>query len=101
PIDAEAGLTAVACASNALCVVADAHGNVMTSTNPTGDAGAWSPPAHIAALPNEDPEPINALSCPTTTFCAATDGYDYLDSEGFSRGDVMTSTTPRSEEHTS
>lgn len=88
------GLTAVACPAISLCVVADEHGNVLTSTDPTSGASTWSAPVEIAGRANGVPEPINGLSCPTTSFCAAVDGYDYDDYEGYSRGDVITSSDP-------
>jgi hypothetical protein len=93
-IDAGNGLTSIACASAALCVAVDFHGNVISSTNPTGGASAWSTPEEIAALANETPEPLNEVVCPTTSFCAATDGYDYLSYEGYSIGNVVVSTNP-------
>jgi hypothetical protein len=93
-VDSAGRLAAVDCPSVALCVAVDDKGNELTSTNPTGGAAAWSTPVEIAAKVNETPEPLNDVSCPTTTFCVATDGYDYIDYEGFSIGSVVVSTNP-------
>ena len=43
-------------------------GNVFTSTDPTGGAGAWSE-AHIG-----EASTINKVSCPTAAFCVALSG---------------------------
>lgn len=85
---------AITCPSVALCVLVDDKGNVLTSTNPTGGAAAWSLPEEIAARTDERPEPLYDVSCPTTSFCAAVDGYEYTSSEVFSTGDVITTTNP-------
>jgi hypothetical protein len=91
----EAFFTSVSCADfSSMCAAVDGNGNVLTSTEPTGGAGAWSAPVGIAAFANEPREPLEGISCPTIHFCAATDGYDYIDYEGYSRGDVITSTNP-------
>lgn len=56
----------VSCPSPALCVAAGPQGNILSSTNPTGDAGAWS----IAEL-GLDATHMTGVSCPTTSLCVA------------------------------
>jgi hypothetical protein len=63
------GLTSVSCPSASLCVATDEDGNVLTSTNPTGGAGAWSAPISVDAG-----RVIDQISCPSTTLCVAVDG---------------------------
>lgn len=61
-------LTGVSCASASLCVAVDDAGNALVSTNPTGDARAWSATA-------VDPgQPLTALSCAPAPLCVAVDG---------------------------
>jgi hypothetical protein len=67
----------VSCPSLSLCVAVDTAGNVLTSTNPTAGAGAWS----TAAV---DSVGLSGISCPTAGFCAAVD----------KAGDVVTSSNP-------
>lgn len=93
-IDSGHELASIACASASMCVAVDRQGDLVTSINPTGGAAAWSTPVEIAALANDTPESLNAVACPTTTFCAAVDGYDYNEFDGLSTGDVVTSTNP-------
>lgn len=42
PYAQSAELTGVACPSSGLCVAVDSYGNVVTTTNPTGGASAWT-----------------------------------------------------------
>ena len=42
PFDAQRGLSWIDCPSTTLCVAGDTAGGILTSTNPTGGAGAWS-----------------------------------------------------------
>ncbi|MGE5407396.1 MAG: hypothetical protein ACM3NV_02175, partial [Syntrophothermus sp.] len=72
------GLEAVSCLSAPLCVAAGARGDVVTSGNPLGAAGEWSP-ANV-----DEENNIFAVSCPSTGFCAA----------GDIAGNVVTSTNP-------
>ena len=51
---------------------------MLTSTNPTGGPGAW------ASFDVGGTTGLNAISCPSTSFCAAVDDY----------GNVLTSTSP-------
>src|ERR1700729_2755690 len=67
--------TGLSCPSSALCVAVDESANVITSTNPTGGAGAWS----IHAL--NGISDLQGVSCPSASLCVA------LDSEG----DIVTS----------
>jgi hypothetical protein len=46
-VDGSNALNAVSCASESLCVATDKSGNVVTSTNPTAGASAWSSPANV------------------------------------------------------
>ena len=73
-------LWAISCPSPSLCVATGTNSAIVSSTNPTGGASAWSavhpegywlPPI---ANPNGTSYPGNAIrgiSCPTTGFCAA------------------------------
>lgn len=85
-VDASA-LTHVACPSTSLCVAVDEAGNLVTSVDPRGGAAAWT----VTPLGNSAAErcgqgcSINALSCPSESFCAAADN----------QGDVFTSTDPQ------
>jgi len=69
---------AVSCPSSQLCVVVSSTGEVETSTNPTGDASAWT---HTDL---HDPSGLNGVSCRTVSFCVAVDG----------AGHAFTSTNP-------
>jgi hypothetical protein len=71
-------LSGLSCPTTGLCVAVDTNGNVITSTNPTGGAAAWTV-THVDGV-----NPILAVSCPTTSFCVAVD----------EAGDVITSTNP-------
>lgn len=69
-------LRSISCPSASLCVAGDQAGNVLTSTDPGGAAGAW-----IAdALGHGG---IVSVTCPTTSFCLAT-----------TSGGVLTTTDP-------
>ena len=79
-VDGSHTLTGVSCTTTptTLCVASDANGNVVTSTNPTGGAAAWT----VA-----DADSSNALygiSCPTAGLCVSVD----------SNGSVVTSSNP-------
>ena len=61
----------VSCPSTQLCVAVTFEGLIYTSTNPTGDAGAWS----VADIDGEGPNThLYGVSCPTTSFCVAAAG---------------------------
>lgn len=71
-------LEAVSCPSESLCVATDEHGDVLTSTDPAGGAGAWK-------TTNVDPlHGLHGVSCPSVRLCVAAAG----------EGDVATSTDP-------
>jgi hypothetical protein len=60
-------MSGVSCASANLCVATDYAGNVVTSTNPTGVALAWT-------VTNVDgTNVLFGVSCPTTNLCVAVD----------------------------
>jgi hypothetical protein len=59
---------AVSCPSIALCVAATNNGDVITSTNPTGGASAWTKTT-IARGNN-----LIAISCPSVSLCVAIGG---------------------------
>ena len=67
----------VSCPAVALCVAVDGAGDVITSSDPTGGAGAWRID-HIAH------RGISAVSCASAALCVAVD----ID------GDVLSSTDP-------
>jgi hypothetical protein len=75
--------TSVSCPSTALCVATDTHGRVVTSTNPTGGAQAWS----IAKV-DTGPDPGLSVTCPSASLCIAPAS---ADSTG---GNVAISTNP-------
>lgn len=73
------GLENVSCPSEALCVgVSRSAAKLVTSTNPTGGASAWTT-TEISGI-----DIITAMSCPSTSLCVA---FSYL-------GHVLTSTNP-------
>ncbi len=71
-------LTAVSCPSVSFCVASAWNGDVLTSTDPTGGAGAWTA-AHVDTSvldippPSGSPASISFISCPSTSLCVATD----------------------------
>ena len=78
-------VTGVSCPAAEACLAVDNNGDVMTSTDPTGGAGAW----HFENLMPFKPEgqPHNALfgaSCASTSLCALVAG----------EGRIFTSTEP-------
>jgi hypothetical protein len=73
------GLTGVSCPSVSLCVAVDIEGDVLTSTNPTGGAAAWSRPLQVSS-----DGAFKGVSCATTSMCAAVTWY----------GSIAASTNP-------
>jgi hypothetical protein len=69
PINGPRGalLSDVSCPSASLCVAADYRGNVVTSTDPSGGASAWT----MARV--DDITGLSAVSCPSSSLCAATE----------------------------
>lgn len=77
-VDGETPFEDISCPSVSLCVAMDEQGTVLSSTDPTGGAGAWS-------LASVDPgHAITGVSCPTESLCLAVD----------EAGNVLTSTHP-------
>jgi hypothetical protein len=72
------GYFSVSCPSVSLCVAVDGAGNVVTSTNPSGGAGAWTV-SHV-----DGSNALGGVSCPSVSLCVADDG----------AGNVVTSTNP-------
>ncbi len=63
----------VSCSSATACVAVSSSGAVITSSNPTSGAGAWSDrPGLIANLPE-------GISCPSTTLCVVADAGGNVD----------------------
>jgi hypothetical protein len=79
-------MRALSCPTERLCIAVGYEGNVFTSTDPTGGAGAWS----ISDV-NEGPGAahLTAVSCPSVSFCVAVSG-----GYGGSAGRIFTSTEP-------
>lgn len=61
----------VSCPSPQLCVAVTFEGLIYTSTDPTGDAGAWNVTDLDPSGPNTH---LYGISCPTVDFCAAVAG---------------------------
>ena len=76
-VDPNDNLEAVSCPTADLCVALGLDGSLLTSTDPTGGATAWS-------VTNVGDTTLDAVSCPTVSLCVAV-GDD---------GNVMTSTDP-------
>jgi uncharacterized membrane protein YgcG len=76
--DGAVELEGVSCASVTLCVVTDDAGDVLTSTDPTGDASGWTT-THV-----DPPYGLGGLSCPSVRLCVAV----------APEGDLVTSTDP-------
>jgi hypothetical protein len=68
-------ITDESCPSESLCVDSGFFGELFTSASPTEGVGAWSG-THVDFYERG----MDSVSCPTTSFCAATDG----------NGDVIT-----------
>jgi hypothetical protein len=68
PVTAGFPLGPIACASPRLCVAVNYRGQLFTSTNPTGGAGAWRG-SNVSDLSQ-----ASAVSCPRVSLCIALDG---------------------------
>jgi hypothetical protein len=68
-IDGDSGLTGGRCVSTptSLCVLTDASGNVVVSTNPADPSPTWT-------VTNIDGGPLSGVSCASSSFCVAFDG---------------------------
>ncbi|HEV3284201.1 MAG TPA: hypothetical protein VG010_08345 [Solirubrobacteraceae bacterium] len=77
-------LEAVSCPSKSLCVATDAHGDVLSSADPTGGASAWT--RTKVTTPNElgGGDALGGVSCPSVRLCVAT----------ASEGKMVSSTDP-------
>src|SRR4051794_15677692 len=78
PFGAPGALLGMSCPSASLCVAVDNAGRIVSSTDPTGGAGAWTLAYAIEAVS------LYGVSCPSTSLCVAV----------ASSGDVLTSTDP-------
>jgi hypothetical protein len=79
-----ADLAHVSCPSTSLCVAVDAfYGDVVTSTNPTGGASAWTA-TNIDSRNGNPGSALNGVSCPSSSLCVAVDG----------SGKVLTTSNP-------
>ncbi|HEY5430885.1 MAG TPA: hypothetical protein VIK04_17350, partial [Solirubrobacteraceae bacterium] len=79
-----AAINAVSCPSASLCLGADASGDLVTSTNPTGGAGVWVTSDIDGAGAAGGFNSLSGMSCPSSSFCAAVD----------ENGDVLWTTDP-------
>jgi hypothetical protein len=72
----------ISCASAQLCAVGDGDGGLLTSTAPMSGAASWTEttlnPATDCGHYGCTYNPVSSISCPTTTFCAATDQTTFL-----------------------
>jgi hypothetical protein len=73
-------LTAVSCPSPSFCVATDATGDVLTSTDPGGNATAWKVTHGVVKATDR----LSGLSCPSVSLCVAVT----------SHGEVVVSTAP-------
>jgi hypothetical protein len=77
-------ITGISCPAVSLCVAVDRTANAITSTSPTGGAGAWN----VANIDQAPYSPgLTGVSCPATSLCVAT-------VSDLSGGNVLTSTNP-------
>ena len=70
-------IDSIECPSTTLCVAGDFSGNIITTTDPTGPASAWT------VFPVEANSDIGTISCPNVHLCMAV-----------GHADVWTSTNP-------
>jgi len=63
--DGANGIANISCPTESLCAAVSPQG-VITSTNPTGGAGAWT-------VTNVGSEYLSDISCPTVSLCVAVD----------------------------
>ena len=68
----------MSCPTSIFCVATDMQGDILTSTNPTGNTASWS----VANVDGSNT--LWSISCPTESFCAAVDR----------SGNILTSTNP-------
>lgn len=86
--ECQAPFLSVSCATASLCVAFDEAGDVVSSTNPTGGAGAWRVSKSVYPVFPMGPTCMGGLcilvSCPSASSCVAVD----------SAGNSITSTNP-------
>lgn len=93
-VDGDGSIVGISCAAPSLCVAVDVYGSIAVSTNASSPTPTWSL-AHVdgtidgreaAGLGSAGPpkSPLEGISCPYASFCAAVDG----------NGNVLTSTAP-------
>jgi hypothetical protein len=70
-----ANLSGIACPTTGLCVSPDSHGDVLTTTEPTGTASAWRSTL-VGGATNDN----SAVSCPSSGLCVVVHGDDILTS---------------------
>jgi hypothetical protein len=68
PLANRHAITSIACPADDFCLAADADGFVVRSANASAAAPTWSLPRRVTG------GSIGAVSCPTTTLCAAVSG---------------------------
>jgi Bacterial Ig-like domain (group 3) len=66
-VDGTNALEGVSCPSSGLCVAVDQFGNVVTSSNPTGGAAAWTV-THVDGINS-----LAGVSCASSSLCVAVD----------------------------
>jgi hypothetical protein len=74
----QAPLVAVSCPAVSLCVAVDDSENVISSSNPTGGALAWSGGA-LPGAGHPPPDSFYGLSCPSASLCVAVDFAEYVE----------------------
>jgi len=95
PNGSPAGISWISCPSTSLCVATDGVGNVLTSQNPAGGAGAWTvtdPADGESGGPNQGA--TMPLSCPSISFCVVLGDPGQVNSA--TPGELATSDTPLS-----
>jgi hypothetical protein len=95
---ASVGITGISCPAANRCLAVDNNGDVITSTEPTGGAGAWQIENVLPYVPKPGYEPtlngMFAVSCPSVGFCAiaAADGTVLTNTDPFA---TAAPTSPR------
>lgn len=84
-------LYAVSCASASSCTAVGSYSDTSGTIHymvVTFSGGSWTPQEAPASPPSGGPPQINAMSCPSASFCAVVG--DYQDASGDPRGLLMT-----------
>ena len=93
-VDGDGSIVGISCAAPSLCVAVDIYGSIAVSTNANSPTPTWSL-AHVDGtidgreaagfgVGGPPKNPLEGISCPSASFCAAIDG----------NGNVLTSTAP-------